>query len=785
MNHLRTIFFLAFIAIAALILIQPDHSAYAAINPVIISGGATGVPGPPGPSGAPGSGASPNAQTLCAYGQKLTEDSGDEFSSDFTLNISATPSSAGTGPNASFTSMWSDELYFGRTNNAGTDTAFYPSEGANLAGTGGYIPSWLNDGTVASPWPIALKTPSAVGANDGYLEISAQPVNLTSHGGSLILQNITSTGSQTVNVSPGSGTIFAGRTVLVDPSNPGTSNENVVITGTTANTITATFTKTHTGYGTPGSGNNGGISIGDPTLCAANPCRQWLGGTISAAPVGPYGYTEFAAQIPSTQGAWPALWLVCAAGCVATNSTEESDIVEYFGGVFPCNQFTSYNNNYSNFGAANTSSSDYQYLVQQTFQVSYAAGTSVYSRSCVTGMDTRWHTYGVLQIPNPKGTSSPGFAQFFVDRQPTSSFFPMTGTYPQTPIINFQVYCPSGSYVCPGGTYVPGPPSSVANMTMTVRYYRHYAYASPGPTPAPAVTGSPPLVSQPNQNLNACGPNDLGGNTGNQFAILPPTPQPSVVVTPTPSPTPSVTPTPNALLAYMQSLPTPLVLYPLQETAGSTAVNDASGGNYNGTVGSGVTLGSSAIQSGFTNVSYLFPQNGTGGSGSNPAEVYYSPVTSALQPSPNYSVGVWFKFASIYTNNEAMVVYGNEYNTPTFRLWFPTSGSNVLKATVAEGSGPTVYTLSSATLTANTEYFALLTVNSTTATLWINPTTCTPAATQTFTSNTPFYNTGNTGFALGQDVFGVDNSFNGNENYFGFWGATLTCAQAEALYSYH
>jgi hypothetical protein len=251
----------------------------------------------------------------------------------------------------------------------------------------------------------------------------------------------------------------------------------------------------------------------------------------------------------------------------------------------------------------------------------------------------------------------------------------------------------------------------------------------------------------------------------------------------TPQPSPSPAPLASAMLADGAVL-----LWPQQEfVQGVSTAKDLSSEGNNGTVGSNVTVNSSAIQS-FPNISYLFPSVASG-SGTLSSVGFYNGTSgpAGFSPTTAFTALTWFNFSSVTHSAETLMVYGNLLygGGPAFTMTFQTSGSGVLTATLQAGSGPTTYTLTSpSALSANTEHMAAITYNGSTFALWIDPTSTSPTTSVPASGNVYLANAAS-GFWVGDDGNGEAASFYGNDNYSALFPTALSGSALDALYAYH
>ena len=185
--------------------------------------------------------------------------------------------------------------------------------------------------------------------------------------------------------------------------------------------------------------------LATPTMAPDGHLRHWASGELTGPQI-TYGYVEFSARIPNTQGFWPALWLHPANSdtFLGTATAAEYDVEELFGTAY----------------APGT--------VQQTSIPTYSSyGSANYTQSDVSTAGTNYHTYGILW-------TSIG-VNFYIDRVPTTPVWPNLTNGPENPQITLQVFA--------SGSWGPAPPSA-ASQTMSLLYYRAYQinYASCAPS---------------------------------------------------------------------------------------------------------------------------------------------------------------------------------------------------------------------------------------------------------------------------------------------------------------
>ena len=199
--------------------------------------------------------------------------------------------------------------------------------------------------------------------------------------------------------------------------------------------------------------------------------RHWLSGAIEGQNFR-YGYTESTAEFTKGAGWWPSDWTEITPSGYSYYGNgqgyQEFDTFEYFGGI------------------------QGPTTVQQT---EITPNPSLFSRTNVPTLDTQYHTYGQLWVPDIAGV--PGYIVFYIDRQPTNYYFLKPGQAQMNPISVLQIGAP--------GSFVSSPPVTAIGELKLKNYFTWHATgtncnqgASSGPIPLPtpsAPPNQPPAVA--------------------------------------------------------------------------------------------------------------------------------------------------------------------------------------------------------------------------------------------------------------------------------------------------
>ena len=195
--------------------------------------------------------------------------------------------------------------------------------------------------------------------------------------------------------------------------------------------------------------------------------RHWLSGAIEGQNFR-YGYTESTAEFTKGPGWWPSDWTEVTPSGLGYYGNgqgyQEFDTFEYFGGI------------------------QGPTTVQQT---EITPNPSLFSRTNVPTLDTQYHTYGQLWVPDIAGV--PGYIVFYIDRQPTNYYFMKPGQAQMNPISVLQIGAP--------GSFVSSPPVTAIGELKLKNYFTWHATSAgcnqgsaSGPIPLPSP---PPAPIQP------------------------------------------------------------------------------------------------------------------------------------------------------------------------------------------------------------------------------------------------------------------------------------------------
>ena len=176
-----------------------------------------------------------------------------------------------------------------------------------------------------------------------------------------------------------------------------------------------------------------------------------VGGTITSARVksdvdiGPYGYYEVRAKLPSEDGAWPAIWLLGEGGRTNWPNDGEIDLVEWSSAY---------------------ATADTQIISALHYPAAHGASANDTTTNLSTPVDD-WHTYQLWWTPDAikigvDGTEADAHLVYSKPNNATNHAWPYDG--PMDMILNIAV----------GGTLGGTVPSSNFEYTMDVDYVRIY-----------------------------------------------------------------------------------------------------------------------------------------------------------------------------------------------------------------------------------------------------------------------------------------------------------------------
>ena len=206
----------------------------------------------------------------------------------------------------------------------------------------------------------------------------------------------------------------------------------------------------------------------DPTAAVNGALRitaKNADGTITSArvksdiDVGPYGYYEVRAKLPSEDGAWPAIWLLGDGGRATWPNEGEIDLVEWSSAY---------------------ASSDQDIISALHYPDTYFNGNSNTGGTTLTSAVDEWHTYQVWWTQDSikigvDGTEADAHLVYSKPANATNDTWPFDG--PMDMILNIAI----------GGTLGGTVPTSSFEYAMEVDYVRIYQLPS-GPDAAASFT---------------------------------------------------------------------------------------------------------------------------------------------------------------------------------------------------------------------------------------------------------------------------------------------------------